>query len=273
MENQKKSWPWAIVALIIVLATLYYQRATGPTWEKNVSVTLNNTSFTFELPRSHEKGTPCLIPLLAPDTSVSATLFYKRYPTNDEFSAAPFIRTRDTLSALLPEQPAAGKLAYYIVLQDGNDRAEVARDNPVVIRFKGAVPTPVLASHIVFMFVGLWLSTWCGLLALRKHPLAWRMALSTLVVLFIGGLILGPIVQKYAFDAFWTGVPFGWDLTDNKTLLAVIVWAIAIVANLKQRRNTLFVAAAVILILVFAIPHSTMGSEYDYEKGEVITGE
>ncbi len=273
MEMKQKSWPWALLALAIVLATLYYQRATGPTYEKSVGITLDGTSYTFELPRSHEKGTPCLIPLRVTDSTVSATLFYRRYPTNDAFRAAPFSRTGDTLSAMLPEQPAAGKLAYYFMLSDGDSQVEAPGENPVVVRFKGAVPTPVLASHIMFMFVGLWLSTWSGLLALRKHPLAWRMALGTLVVLFIGGLVLGPIVQKYAFDAFWTGVPFGWDLTDNKTLLAVVVWAIAIVANLKQRRNSFFVAAAAIMILVFAIPHSTMGSEYDYEKGEVITGE
>jgi len=34
MEKQQKSWPWALLALAIVLGTLYYQRATGPTWEK-----------------------------------------------------------------------------------------------------------------------------------------------------------------------------------------------------------------------------------------------
>jgi len=31
-------------------------------------------------------------------------------------------------------------------------------------------------------------------------------------------------VQHYAFGQLWTGVPFGWDLTDNKTLLAALAW-------------------------------------------------
>ena len=41
-----------------------------------------------------------------------------------------------------------------------------------------------------------------------------------LLLLAVGGFILGPLVQNYAFGELWTGVPFGWDLTDNKTLIA-----------------------------------------------------
>jgi len=48
-----------------------------------------------------------------------------------------------------------------------------------------------------------------------------------LITLFVGGLILGPVVQKYAFGAFWAGWPFGHDLTDNKTLFVFIFWVIA----------------------------------------------
>ena len=40
-------------------------------------------------------------------------------------------------------------------------------------------------------------------------------------------MILGPLTQYYAFGALWTGFPFGIDLTDNKTLIALIGWIIA----------------------------------------------
>ncbi len=45
-----------------------------------------------------------------------------------------------------------------------------------------------------------------------------------MMLLVLGGFLLGPIVQKYAFGAFWTGWPFGEDLTDNKTAVAVLAW-------------------------------------------------
>ena len=85
----------------------------------------------------------------------------------------------------------------------------------------------------------------------------------------VGGLILGPIVQKYAFDAFWTGWPFGTDLTDNKTLATFIFWLIAYLRLRKKptERTWVFVAFAV-MIATYIIPHSTLGSEIDYTKQE-----
>ena len=47
------------------------------------------------------------------------------------------------------------------------------------------------------------------------------MTYTTVVLLFLGGIIMGPVIQKYAFGAFWTGWPFGHDLTDNKTLCGI----------------------------------------------------
>jgi hypothetical protein len=89
----------------------------------------------------------------------------------------------------------------------------------------------------------------------------------------VGGLILGPVVQKYAFGAYWTGWPFGQDLTDNKTLVAWIFWAIALWRLHKNPANRTWPAIAmVVLLLVFLIPHSMFGSELDYSTGEVTTG-
>jgi hypothetical protein len=85
--------------------------------------------------------------------------------------------------------------------------------------------------------------------------------------LIFGGLILGPVVQKYAFDAYWTGFPFGHDLTDNKTAVAFIGWLIAFLMYKKSnqpKRWALF--ASILLLIVYLIPHSVLGSELDYKK-------
>jgi hypothetical protein len=79
-------------------------------------------------------------------------------------------------------------------------------------------------------------------------------------------------VQKFAFGDLWTGVPFGWDLTDNKTLIAFIFWIIAVVMNRKKEKPFYTILAAVVLLLIFSIPHSMFGSELDYASGEVTQG-
>ena len=76
-------------------------------------------------------------------------------------------------------------------------------------------------------------------------------------------------MQKYSFGAYWTGWAFGGDLTDNKTIVAFIVWMIAAwqIAKDKAKRTWAIIASAV-LLAVYLIPHSLLGSELDYRKME-----
>jgi hypothetical protein len=85
-------------------------------------------------------------------------------------------------------------------------------------------------------------------------------------------MVLGPLVQKYAFGDLWTGIPFGWDLTDNKTLIAMVFWVLAVIMNRIKERPLYTVLAAFILLLVYSIPHSMFGSELDYSTGQVTQG-
>ena len=86
-------------------------------------------------------------------------------------------------------------------------------------------------------------------------------------LLVVGGFVLGPAVQKQAFGEWWAGVPYGWDLTDNKTLLAVLAWVPAIVPMWRGRpARGAIIGAAVAMMVVFAIPHSVWGSQIDWSK-------
>ncbi|NMB71620.1 MAG: hypothetical protein GYA22_05675 [Bacteroidales bacterium] len=267
-----KSFFYWIIALIITLAAAVYQRMTGPTYPARIQLKLGEHQYSFQLPRSHTNTENCTINLTIPDTSVHALLQYKRYPTNEEYNVVSFRREGETLVAELPSQPPAGKLEYSILLTASGQPNFSVSGGPVIIRFKGAVPPWVLIPHIFLMFFSMWISNLAGLFALnRKRPFRPAMV-ATMVLLFAGGLIMGPIVQKYAFGAFWTGFPFGYDLTDNKTLIAFIFWIIAWAGNRKKERRGLVVLAAVVQILVFSIPHSLLGSELKYETGKVVTG-
>jgi len=261
-----------ILSLIIVLFTSYYQRVTGPTYEKKADLVINDKEYEFELIRSQEIGEPCLLKLNIADTTVRAIVNYKRYPTNDTYVAQAFERQEAALLAELPEQPAAGKLQYFITFFSGPEKVYLEQTAPVVIRFKGAVPSGILVTHIIFIFLGMWFSSLTAILAIAKHNKQKIFAIVTLIALILGGMIFGPFVQKYAFDAYWTGVPFGWDLTDNKTLIAVLAWVVAVIGNLKKERRALYIMAGIITFAVFIIPHSVMGSEFSYQEGKVTTG-
>jgi FtsH-binding integral membrane protein len=167
--------------------------------------------------------------------------------------------------ATLPHQPPAGKLDYSVVLRSDRDSAVLPREGGVVIRFKGDVPLWILIPHVIVIFGAMLLSTRTGLEYFRTPENLQGLAVWTLGFTVVGGLVLGPLVQWYAFGAFWTGWPFGHDLTDNKTLLAAIGWGVAVLAIRRSRRPAAWAfGAALLMLVVFLIPHSVLGSELDY---------
>jgi hypothetical protein len=106
-----------------------------------------------------------------------------------------------------------------------------------------------------------------GLLALRGERKLFRISLVVIGLLAVGGLFLGPLVQKQAFDAYWTGWPFGTDLTDNKTAVAVLAWAAAaFLARGGRDARKAVVVAALVTLVVFLVPHSAWGSQIDWSK-------
>ncbi len=141
------------------------------------------------------------------------------------------------------------------------------------MRFRSDVPTGILVTHVAVMFLSMLVGVRAALAAALGRPEARRYAWVTLVGIGIGGLLLGPVVQRYAFGAFWTGWPFGEDLTDNKTLAMWLAWAVAVWV-LSRREATDRVArvvvavAAVVMIAVYVVPHSLRGSQLDYGRGE-----
>ena len=271
---QKRYIRW-ILAVIITLSAAVYQRMTGPTYPMRISAELDGQIFKYKLPRSHGGDGDLLVQAAVPDTTYHGNVFYRRYKTDIEWRKVEMRNTEGVLQVYLPHQPPAGKLEYFIELNHAGQKQLLPNGTTVVVRFKGAVPSTVLFPHILFMFIAMLLSNMSGLEAFVAGDRTKPYVLLTTVSLFMGGMILGPIVQKFAFGAYWTGVPFGWDLTDNKTLLAMIGWIFALLRVWKgniARNRWWVVAAAIILLLVYSIPHSTMGSELDYSKMEVVTG-
>jgi hypothetical protein len=274
--RQKSSLHWIllwILAVLITGAALIYQDLTGPTNPKRVELWLSDSQvYKFKLPRSHGGNTNCLIEISVPDTLITGDVFYRHYPTHEEWQKTTLVRIQDKLAAYLPYQPPAGKLEYYLLFRQEGKVIRMPAGEQVIIRFRGDVPARIIIPHASLMFIAMLLSNLTLLLALFNFRQYRVYGLITTIVLFIGGLILGPLVQKYAFGQYWTGFPFGFDLTDNKTLVAFIFWLLAIIGNLKKDRRYLIMLAALVMLVIFSIPHSAKGSELDPATGKIKTG-
>lgn len=269
MNPTLKTTLWWVFAVIFTIAIAEYQKMTGPTYPVRGKVMLNNKEIKYKLIRTAENENDAEISLDVPDQTITGTINYKRFKSNDNLTSAQMQRSGDKLIFMMPKLAAAGKMMYDITLYQGDEHVNLAGKDgkPVVMRFKGHVPLYVLLPHILFMFLGLLFSTRTAIEALIKGSKTYKYALLTLLFLIPGGLILGPFVQKFAFGEYWTGWPFGHDLTDNKTLIMVFAWVVAAIKLRKNPQNRLLpVIAAAMVLIVYLIPHSVLGSEIDYTK-------
>jgi hypothetical protein len=264
----RKVIPW-ILAFIITAGSAVYQRITGPTHALEGKIDLGNEEIAFTLERSQERVGDYEIRIDAENPGISGYIIYQRFKTDDPWITVPLSRDGISLVAHLPEQPTAGKLAYKVFLSYGEKEVSLSGEEPVVIRFKDVVPDIILLPHIFVMFLAMLLSTRTGLEALRKDSNPRKFVYWTAGTMLVGGFILGPLVQKFAFGEWWTGFPFGIDLTDNKTLIAMVVWVIALIAGRHNKPARGWVlAASLITLIIFLIPHSLLGSELDYSQLE-----
>jgi len=262
----KRIFFW-IMALVITLSAAVYQRRTGPTHPLGGQVSINDSRISFRLERNPVTGEDYEFEIKVPNPDIQGYILYRRFKTDENWTKLPLERKEMVLVGRLPTQPPAGKLEYRVFLVGGEKEVSLSGEKSIIIRFKGAVPEAVLIPHVIVMFLAMLFSTRAGIEALDRKSNPRKLALWTAGLLFTGGMILGPIVQKYAFGALWTGFPLGFDLTDNKTLIAMVGWLAAVIAGRGGKPARGWVLGASILLLVaFLIPHSLLGSELKYPE-------
>ena len=253
-----------ILAFIITAGSAYYQRLTGPTYPESGAVSFQGKEIKYKFDRSCDTSKLVSVKLENIDPGIKGYIEYRRYKTNDDKTLVEMKNENGVLTAEFPNEKdrvyktPAQKFEYKVLIVKDDRKSEIPK-SPVVLRFKGDVPILILIIHIILIFIAMLVSTRAGLEFLNKEPNYKKFALWTLGLITAGGMIMGPIVQKYAFGELWTGIPFGIDLTDNKTLIAWIVWIIATVQVYRDKNpKKWMLIAAIATLIIFSIPHSVM---------------
>lgn len=254
-----------LLAIIITLSSAVYQRMTGPTYPFRGKTVFLGQEIKYRLPRSAEATGNCQVVVNLPANlagQVQGFLQFKRHKSDTPWNILAMKQEDNRLVGFLPKQPPAGKLEYLVHLVSGSQEISLTGEKPVIIRFKGRVAPGILIAHVIVMFLAMLLAVRSGLAALNKQEDPTRLTKWTAVLFFVGGFILGAIVQKMAFGVFWSGFPLGTDLTDTKTLVAMLAWIAALASGRRtQPKRGWVLAASIITLAIYLIPHSLFGSE------------
>ena len=237
----KKVFIW-VLAVFLAIAAMIYQRSTGPTYEYKGHLEHAGERYKYELLRSQEttEGATIEMPYVE-GANYRASLHYKRYQTKDSITSLDFqLDENQQFVAQLPVQPAAGKMEYFVTgTLDGKEfNIPEKGEDRIVLRYKDPVSDFILVPHVSLMIIVIIFGIRAGLSALLDHGSMRRWAVIAFSAMTVGGMILGPLVQKSAFGEYWTGFPFGGDFTDNKMLIMWVVWALALaIIGFKPKRK------------------------------------
>jgi len=271
-------------AAALTLACFVFQNRTGPTYPLEGTFETGRGPVGFKFLRSEEIGTGLQIMFRDPvPAGVTAKIRFRRFKSNDAWSEMPMqpgafrfsrrgaVEEIRGVGATLPSlKERAGKYEYFVIVDGAAGSRSVTGERAIYARYKAPVPHAVLLVHIVIVFLSMTLALRTGLEALRAGEMQ-QLVWATVASLLAGAFVMGPVVQKYAFGVWWSGVPFGWDWTDNKVLVELGAWLLAAFLGVSGRparwTRAAVIFATVVTLAVYFIPHSIFGSEFDYTSG------
>jgi hypothetical protein len=266
-SRTRTSLLWA-AAVVITLAAAVFQRLTGPTHPVLGKTTFGDVTVSYRLDRSHAGPGDCQVKIPVPDDRFRGQIHCRAHKSTEEWRRVEMGLVNGELVGALPHQAPGGKLEYRVFLtREERTQAPGGLEikgssqplhDAIPIRFRDPVPTIVMVPHILLMFAGMLTSNRAGIEALRREGSTRRLADFSFWLMVGGGMIIGPLVTWYSFHQLWTGIPVGWDITDSKTLIAVVAWLIPVIAARRSERaaRRWALVAAITTFVVFMIPHS-----------------
>ncbi len=245
-------------AVLLTLSSAVYQRLTGPTYPLRGEVVLNGTSIPFTMERSYSSSQDAPVFVEVPDSGYAGLVRWRYLGSDDPWNEIPMTYVGGTVRADIPTQVPLTKLEYTVELfRDSTEIATIPAEGMIPIRFKGDVPLWVIIPHVIAMFIAMLFSTRAGLEIIAKEPAFTKLTYWTVGSLLVGGFIFGPLMTYYAFGEWWTGWPIGDDVTDSKTLVALLAWLPPLgLLRKPQYLKWAVLFAALVMFGVFLIPHS-----------------
>jgi hypothetical protein len=135
------------------------------------------------------------------------------------------------------------------------------------IRYEGKASFALLLLHIVLMIMAVFLLIHAFYYAMnylftgeRENAITRSVNIGT-ITFFITGFPIGCIIEKQVLGNYWEGVPFGWDITDSKTLIILVMWVILIRLQNKNKismrcYSKWVIINTIITLILFMLPHS-----------------
>lgn len=261
------------IALVLTIALLGLARRTSTRHTAEYSVRIADITAAHRTVTEAFGEKPILNVAVAPSEGLSAILYYST-TKGGPYAIDTMVQTNDGFTGTLSVLEKGATWYYHIdMLKDGSAVGRFPANGDQFIKFKGHVPVYAIVPHIFCMFATVFIGLMTVFTAydvakgkgdIRKST---RYLLWTNIFVFIGGFPLGYYVAYAAFGKGWSGIPVGWDITDNKTVILFLFWLVTLILARKGLKGekiaisngayfTLTIVSFAVSIISFMIPHS-----------------
>lgn len=281
MENNASNLVWRkpLIIIVVIMIIVLGVAVLFMVIPRTKVATSGNLSVEFTPDNDGYEFTSQLFPLhaVSPSGVDKVVLFYggKQGSQVKVLMPTPQDSTWFTTSLIMPEKGI--RIHYYFQVRDrdGNQIILPKKATPnftseynyFEIRSEGYVWAWALYLHILLMFFAIMLfihilyDAFYILNGGHREPRIMYMTTHAVVCFFITGFPLGWLIEKQVLGNYWEGIPFGWDITDSKTLFIFIFWVIPLVLWWRKKIGEKgfakwALAGALFTIAMFLIPHS-----------------
>jgi|GEM_PF-2320879 len=169
-------------------------------------------------------------------------------------------------------EDVVGRVLATIPVEDGKHKPK-----QLWLRFEGRRLVPLLIAHIACMFGSFLLMVFVLLTAfedVKNNAVRIRLGKQTLwatIFLFLGTFPIGIWLEYQVYATYWTGIPFGHDITDSKALVIFLYWTVILymlrgsALSRDPRKDVIGATAArwvavvgvVLSLALYLVPHSS----------------
>jgi hypothetical protein len=280
-----KFWKIGLALLFTILVVGYARRTT---MVRSVHKVVEQSGIVIEHETVPKQVGDKIPNISAKVTGAAQVNLIYRIGQEGEFVQIPMSRApnqENVFTASLPHYPKATKAWYYIeaikTTPDGDVTVTLPDDSqpdftPILLKYEGVVPLYVIIPHVLCNFSAIFFSALTLFSAIdvrrgkRTMKEAVKFPLITFILMFLGFVPFGIAMNWFAFGVIWEAVPFGRDVTDNKSQIILLFWLATLILvkgtllgkgeekNLVSERGyfTMVIVTMIVTIAMYAIPHS-----------------
>jgi len=247
---------------------------------KEKELTVDDMTLTHKIDKDDWERQDHFIPLkIETETGPGVKQVMLHYFSRGQRISVPMSRIdqSDYYAGLIPGDEKGIRNYYYfeVLRESGEALVFPERAKPVFeseyhyfkIRNEGRVNKSLLWGHILLMVLALFLFLHALYYAIdflktgEDFTKIWFTTIWGTLTFFISGFPIGWVIEKQVLGNYWEGIPFGWDITDSKTLFIFIYWLIILLLHRFGRLRERGFARAVIIgavfaLIMFLLPHS-----------------